>query len=67
MRAANGKLFLAENEAGNIDMVTVTGDTATVTVLKKGLAAPTSVEPAGGALWYNELEGDRADSIPLPK
>jgi hypothetical protein len=67
MRAANGKLFLAENAAGNIDMVTVTGDTASVTVLKKGLASPTSVEPAGGTLWYNELEGDRAGSLPLPK
>jgi hypothetical protein len=32
MRAANGKLFLSENEAGKIDMVTVSGDTATVTV-----------------------------------
>jgi hypothetical protein len=67
MRAADGKLFLAENEAGNVDMVTVTGDTAAVTVLKKGLAAPTSVEPAGGTLWYNELTGDRASSMPLPK
>jgi hypothetical protein len=67
MRAANGKLFLAENEAGNIDLVAVTGDTAAITVLKKGLAAPTSVEPAGGSLWYNELAGDRASFIPLPK
>jgi hypothetical protein len=67
MRAANGKLFLAENAAGNIDLVTVTGDTAAVSVLKSGLAAPTSVEPAGGTLWYNELAGDRANSMPLPK
>jgi hypothetical protein len=67
MRAANGKLFLSENEAGRIDMVTVSGDTATVTVLKQGLAVPTAVEPAGDALWYNELEADRALSIPLPK
>ncbi len=67
MRAAQGKLFLSENAAGKIDQVTVNGDTASVTVLKEGLAAPTSVEPVGGALWYNELEADRALSIPLPK
>jgi hypothetical protein len=67
MRAANGKLFLSENEAGRIDMITVNGDTAKVTVLKEGLATPTAVEPSGGSLWYNELEADRADSIPLPR
>jgi streptogramin lyase len=67
MRAANGKLFLSENEAGKIDLVTVSGETATVTVLKEGLAVPTSVEPAGSALWYNELEANRALSMPLPK
>jgi streptogramin lyase len=67
MRAANGKLFLSENEAGKIDLVTVSGETATVTVLKEGLAVPTSVEAAGGALWYNELEANRALSMPLPR
>jgi sugar lactone lactonase YvrE len=66
MRAANGKLFLTENEGGRIDMVTVKGDTATITVLKEGLAVPTAIEPAGDTLWYGELEGDRAGSIPLP-
>jgi hypothetical protein len=67
MRAANGKLFLTENDAGKLDMVTVSGDTAAVTVLKDGLAVPTSIEPAGGELWYGELEADRAQSMPLPK
>ena len=67
MRAANGKLFLTENEAGKVDMVTVNGDAATVTTLKTGLAAPTSIEPAGGMLWYGELEADRAHSMTLPK
>jgi hypothetical protein len=67
MRAANGKLFLSENEAGKIDLITVNGDTASVTVLKEGVAIPTAVEPAGGVLWYNELEADRAASLPLPK
>lgn len=67
MRAANGKLFLSENEGGRIDIVAVSGDTARIRVLKSGLKVPTSVEPADGALWYNELEADRADSVPLPK
>jgi hypothetical protein len=67
MRSANGKLFLAENAAGKIDMVTVSGETASVTVLKEGLARPTSVEPAGDTLWYGELAADRANSMTLPK
>jgi hypothetical protein len=67
MRAANGKLFLSENDAGKIDMVSVSGETASITVLKEGLKTPTAIEPAGGALWYNELEADRAGSMPLPK
>jgi sugar lactone lactonase YvrE len=50
MRAANGKLFLAENGAGKVDMVTVSGDTAAVTVLQEGLATPTAIEPAGDTL-----------------
>jgi hypothetical protein len=67
MRAANGKLFLAENDAGKIDMVTVSGDTATVTVLQEGLATPTAIEPAGDTLWYGERAADCAHSMPLPK
>jgi hypothetical protein len=67
MRAANGKLFLTENGAGKVDMVTVTGDTATITVLQEGLATPTAIEPAGDTLWYGERTGDRARSMPLPK
>ena len=67
MRAANGKLFLTENGAGKIDMVTVNGDTATITVLQEGLATPTAIEPAGDTLWYGERAADRAHSMPLPK
>jgi len=67
MRAANGKLFLTENGAGKIDAVTVTGDTASVTVLQEGLAVPTAIEPAGDTLWYGERMADRAHSMPLPK
>jgi hypothetical protein len=72
MRAANGKLFLTENGAGDltagkVDMVTVTGDTAAITVLKEGLVTPTAIEPAGDTLWYAERGADRAHSMPLPK
>src|ERR1700678_3144923 len=47
MRAANGKLLLAENGNGKIAVITVTGDKASVTVIKEGLKTPTAVEPAG--------------------
>jgi hypothetical protein len=67
MRAANGKLFLTENGAGKIDMVTVNGDAASITVLQEGLATPTAIEPAADTLWYGERAGDRARSMPLPK
>jgi sugar lactone lactonase YvrE len=67
MRAAHGKLFLAENGAGKIDMVTVSGDTASITVLQEGLATPTAIEPAGNTLWYGERASDRAHSMPLPQ
>ncbi len=67
MRAANGKLFLTENGAGKIDAVTVTGDTASITVLQEGLATPTAIEPFGDTLWYGERMADKAHSMPIPK
>ncbi len=67
MRAANGKLFLTENRAGKIDVVTLSGDTAKVAMLQEGLATPTAIEPAGDTLWYGERAGDRAHSMPLPR
>lgn len=67
MRSANGKLFLTENRAGKVDMVAVSGDAATVTMLQEGLATPTAIEPFGDTLWYGERAGDRAHSMPLPK
>jgi sugar lactone lactonase YvrE len=67
MRAAHGKLFVAENVSGRIDMITVNGDTAHVTVLQEGLATPTAIEPSGDTLWYGERSGDLAHSMPLPK
>src|SRR6202789_4123010 len=58
MRAANGKIFLAENGSGKISALTINGDKASVTVIKEGLRTPTAVEPAGDTLWIAE-RGDR--------
>jgi sugar lactone lactonase YvrE len=67
MRAANGKLFLAENGGGKIDILTVNGDKASVTVIKDGLKTPTAVEPAGDVIWVAERGAGKAVSIPMPK
>jgi sugar lactone lactonase YvrE len=67
MRAANGKLLLAENGSGIISAVTINGDKATVTVLKDGLDTPTGVEPAGDTIWIAERGAGKAVSISMPK
>jgi hypothetical protein len=67
MRAANGKLFVAENGAGKISALTITGDTAHVTVLKDGLVTPTGIEPAGNELWFTERGTGKVGSLPMPK
>jgi sugar lactone lactonase YvrE len=67
MRAVNGKLLLAENGSGKIDMIAVHGDKATVTVIKEGLTTPTAVEPAGDTIWIAERGAGKAVSIPMPK
>jgi hypothetical protein len=67
MRAANGKLLVAENGRGKISDITVNGDTAGVTVIKEGLKTPTAVEPAGEMIWVAERGAGKAVSIPLPK
>ena len=67
MRAANGKLLLAENANGKISALTVQGDKASVTVLKDGLNTPTGVEPAGDTIWIAERGAGKAVSIPMPK
>jgi sugar lactone lactonase YvrE len=67
MRAANGKLFVAENGSGKISALTVNGDKASVTVLKEGLKTPTGVEPAGDTLWFTERATGKVMSIPMPK
>jgi hypothetical protein len=67
MRAANGKLLLAENGSGKIDALTIEGDKAHITVLKDGLNTPTAVEPAGDTIWIGERGAGKAISIPMPK
>ncbi len=67
MRAANGKLLLAENGSGKISVITVNGDKASVTVIKEGLKTPTAVEPAGDVIWIAERGAGKAVSIPMPR
>jgi hypothetical protein len=67
MRIANGKLVQAENGSGKIHMLTITGDTAHVTVLKEGLKTPTAMEAGRGELWIAERGTGKIVSIPLPK
>src|SRR6476646_1534493 len=67
MRAANGKLIVAENGSGKISVLTVNGEKASVTVIKEGLNTPTGVEPAGDTIWIAERGAGKAISIPMPK
>lgn len=67
MRAARGKLFVADNNNGRAIMLTITGDKAHVTVLQRGLKAPTAIEPAGSLLWVGDSANDNSESIPMPK
>jgi hypothetical protein len=67
MRAANGKLYVAENGSGVISVMTVSGDKASVTVLKDGLKTPTGIEPAGDTLWFTERATGKVESISMPK
>ena len=50
MRAANGKLLLAENGSGKTSVLTVNGDKASVTVIEEGLKTPTAVKPSGDTI-----------------
>ncbi|MBU3077502.1 SMP-30/gluconolactonase/LRE family protein [Sphingomonas quercus] len=67
MRAANGKLFVAENAGGKISSLTINGDTAHVTVIKDGLKTPTGIEPAGDTLWFTERGTGKVGSVPMPR
>jgi sugar lactone lactonase YvrE len=67
MRAADGKLIVAENGSGKISALTVNGDKASVTVIKEGLDTPTGVEPVGDTIWIAERGAGKAVSVPMPK
>ena len=67
MRAASGKLLVAENGSGKISVISVNGDKATVTVIKEGLTTPTAVEPASDTIWIAERGTGKVVSIPMPK
>lgn len=67
MRAANGRIFVAENGSGKISAITGNGDKASVTGVKEGLKTPTGVEPAGDAIWIVERGAGQAVSVPMPK
>lgn len=67
MRAAKGKLLVAENGAGRISALTITGDKAAVTVIKEGLNTPTAVELAGDTIWIAERGAGKAVSISMPR
>ncbi len=67
MRAAKGKLLVAENGSGKISVITVNGDKASVTVIKEGLKTPTAVEPDGDTIWIAERGAGKAVSMPMPK
>lgn len=67
MRAASGRLLVAENGSGRISVIAVNGDKASVTVIKEGLKTPTAVEPAGDTIWIAERGTGKAMSMPVPK
>ena len=67
MRAANGKLIVAENGSGKISAITVHGDKASVAVIKEGFKTPTGVEPVGDTIWITERGAGKAVSIAMPK
>lgn len=67
MRAANGKLIVAENASGKISIITVNGDKASVSVIAEGLNNPTGVEPAGDTIWITERGAGKVHSLPMPK
>jgi hypothetical protein len=66
MRAVSGHIFVAENQHGQDSMLTITGDTAHVTVVQTGLKQPTALDPAGDVLWVGDRAADNAMTIPMP-
>jgi len=67
MRAAGGKLLVAENGSGRISAITLSGDKGVVTVIKEGLSTPTGVEAAGDTIWIAERGAGKVVSVPMPR
>ena len=55
-RTADGRFFLAENNAGRVDEVRFDGDAARITVVRSGLRGPTSMTEADGRLCITEAK-----------
>lgn len=67
MRAANGRLYLAEGAAGQVDEVRINGNNATILPLRTGLTAPTAVDVHGDTLWVGDRGGNKAVAVALKK
>ncbi len=67
MRAMGGKLLVAENAAGRISTLTITGEKAHVTTVKTGLKTPTAMQAADRQIWIANRAADEVLSVPLPK
>ena len=52
----DGKLYVAENGAGRVSALTITGDKAEVALVKDGYDTPTSVAFVGNTLYVNEAK-----------
>ena len=52
----DGKLYLAENGAGQVDALTINGDKADVAVVKGGFDTPTAVSKVGKTLYVGEAK-----------
>lgn len=53
---ADGKLYMAENAAGQVDAVTFDGDTATITPIATGYDTPTGVSISGDTIYVVEAK-----------
>jgi sugar lactone lactonase YvrE len=52
----DGKLYLAENKAGQVDEVALDGDKATIKPIKDGFQTSTAVSEVGNVLWVGEAK-----------
>jgi hypothetical protein len=67
MASSRAKPLFKRSASGKISALTVTGDKASVTVIKDGLITPTGVEPVGDTIWIAERGAAKALSVPMPK